>query len=69
MAKPGPKPENGVGMERICGRYPWVGRDVNVILKAWRATYGVPYGRSITAAMRFAASHPDFKLPIKTKKP
>jgi len=55
-------------MERICGRYPWVGKDVNVILKAWRETWGVPYGRSITAAMRFAASHPDFKLPIKTKK-
>jgi hypothetical protein len=65
--KTGPKLDNGVGMARLSGR-PWVSPDVNVIISAWRTNYGVPAGRSITAALRFASSHPDFKLPTEGKK-
>lgn len=54
-------------MERIKGR-PWVGKDINPILLAWKATYGVPMGRGLTAAVRFAATHRDFKLPLTGRK-
>jgi hypothetical protein len=37
-------------------------------LGLWRSLYGVPAGRIIDAAMEFASSHRDFKLPTKGRK-
>lgn len=37
-------------------------------LGLWRSLYGVPAGRIIDAAMEFASTHRDFKLPTKGKK-
>ncbi len=62
--KPGPKLESGTGMVRLSHCGPWVGADVKDTLAAWKGIYGVPVGRSITAAVRFASTHPDFELPL-----
>ena len=37
-------------------------------LGLWRSLYGVPAGRIIDAAMEFASTHRDFKLPTKGRK-
>ena len=37
-------------------------------LGLWRSLYGVPAGRIIDAAMEFASTHPQFKLPTKGRK-
>lgn len=37
-------------------------------LGLWRNLYGVPAGRIIDAAMEFASTHPQFRLPTKGRK-
>lgn len=37
-------------------------------LGLWRSLYGVPAGRIIDAAMEFASTHPQFRLPTKGRK-
>ena len=64
-AKPkrtGPKLEHGEYMQRLCGGGPWVHADVLRVLHAWRECHGVPIGRGISAAVRFAAKSPNFKI-------
>ena len=37
-------------------------------LGLFRSLYGVPFGRCLDAAMDFASTHRDFKLPTKGRK-
>jgi DNA-binding CsgD family transcriptional regulator len=47
---------------RLHGNGPLVSPEVDAILCHWRATYRLSIGKSIDAAIRFCASHPDFSI-------
>ena len=49
---------------RLHGNGPLVSAEVDAILCHWRATYRISIGKSIDACIRFASSHPDFKLTV-----
>lgn len=42
--------------------------DTKAILGAWRAFYGIPYGRCLDALVDYAKLKPDFRLPLKGKR-
>lgn len=49
---------------RLTPRGPHVAPLTLATLNAWRAEYGVPYGRAIDAAIDYALSSPAFRLPL-----
>ena len=42
--------------------------DTKAILRAWRAFYGIPYGRCLDALVDYAKLKPDFRLPLAGKR-
>ena len=67
--KTGPKPENGICRERLCGGGPFLRRDNRALLQTWRATYGVPMGRIIDALIDHCRHDRRFSMTTKHKLP
>ena len=65
--KPGPKPDPEYGYrQRLCGypRGPVVSARTNRIVSLWGSLYRLPPGRIIDAVLDYAATAPDFLLPL-----
>ena len=70
MTKPnktGPKTASDGPRKKLLTR-PYISATNFRKLGLWRSLYGVPAGRIIDAAMEFASTHRDFKLPTKGRK-
>ena len=65
--KSGPKTAPDGARKKLLTR-PYVSSTNFRKLGLWRSLYGVPAGRIIDAAMEFASSHPQFRLPTKGRK-
>ena len=49
---------------RLTPRGPHVAPLTMATLNAWRAEYGVPYGRAIDACIDYCLAQPGFRLPL-----
>ena len=70
MTKPnktGPKTASDGPRKKLLTR-PYISATNFRKLGLWRSLYGVPAGRIIDAAMDFASTHRDFKLPTNGRK-
>ena len=70
MTKPnktGPKTAQDGPRKKLLTR-PYISATNFRKLGLWRSLYGVPAGRIIDAAMEFASTHPQFRLPTKGRK-
>jgi hypothetical protein len=54
---------------RLSSRGPHVSDETMRYLKLWRAAYGLPFGRSIDAAIQHACKDETFKLSLRGSRP
>lgn len=65
--KSGPKTAQDGPRKKLLTR-PYISATNFRKLGLFRSLYGIPFGRCLDAAMDFASTHRDFKLPTKGRK-
>jgi len=54
---------------RLSGCGPIVSKETNDLLELWRASYGVPIGRSIDCLVKQLKESPQFRLYLEGRQP